>query len=183
MNVEALTGAGVDVVFVLPVSGAHLARFVADTAAPPSVAARLFANPGASIAAAAGCTFRFDSRATFTSPHAQTSVLGATLRGLSLGLRTGPQGDPRQQGGAWVLELQQPPPAGDGGGDSGDGGGGVARWTTVWVHRDRHNADQVPLPLLVAVAGGPPGAYVHPRPAPPTVAAAGGVDAAGDAKR
>lgn len=112
------------------------------------MAARIFADPAAAIATVAKCNKRFDTRSTFTSPHAQTSVLGATLAGLALGLQTGPQGDPRQQGGAWVLNLE-------------DGG---RRWSTRWAHRDRHNADQVPIPVLFAAAGLPPESYVHPRP-------------------
>lgn len=136
-----------DIVVILPVQPRHVARFVRDSAIPPQVALRIFSDSSAALASASKCNKRFDTRSTFTSPHAQTTVLGATLAGLGLGLMTGPQGDPRQQGGAWVLQLS-------------DGG---HTWTTLWAHRDRHNADQVPIPVLFAAAGLPPSAYVHPR--------------------
>ena len=134
--------------FILPVSGKDLARFIKEASIPASVALRLFADKDAAISKAANCNFRFDSRATFTSPHAQTSVLGATMKGFAIGLRTGTQGDPRQQGGAWILCKDPSSPSG---------------WATVWGHRDRHNADQTPLPLLFHLAGAPQEAYAHPR--------------------
>ena len=155
MSVEQLNAAGVDFLFFLPVPAKALQRFVKETQAPPFVAARLFADPAAAIAKAAACTLKFDSRATFTSPHAQTTVLQATWKGFAMGVRTGMQGDPRQQGGAWIIEE-----AANGGGD----GGAPPQWRTVWGKRDRHNADQTPLALLVHHAGAPASAYVHPRP-------------------
>lgn len=164
LSVEQLNAAGADILFILPVPATALQRFVKESAAPPFVAARLFADPTAAIAKAAACSLKFDSRATFTSPHAQTTVLQATLRGFAMGLRTGMQGDPRQQGGAWVL-LEQ---ASDGGAAAAVDGG----WRTTWGKRDRHNADQTPLALLVHHAGAPAAAYVHPRAAA-VVAAAG----------
>lgn len=172
-RIDQLTAAGVDLLFVLPVPPASLARFVRESSCPPWVAERLFADPRAALAAAAACNKKFDSRSKFTSPHAQTTVLQATLRGLAIGLRTGPQGDPRQQGGSWVLEgVGGSTAAGGGGTDAGAAAAppapstaSPAGWVTTWGKRDRHNADQVPLPLLVHLAGAPPGGYVHPRPA------------------
>jgi hypothetical protein len=156
VDFDTISSSGVDVVVILPVQARHLARFISDTKAPGQIIDRLFADPSAVIATAAQCNKRFDTRSTFTSPHAQTSVLGATFAGLALGLRTGPQGDPRQQGGAWVLDL------------NADGSGWISRWS----HRDRHNADQVPIPILFAAAGLPATAYVHPRDVSPDAAAA-----------
>lgn len=152
--IDVLHGSGIDIVFVLPVPASALIRFVGESASPTFVRERLFADPTATIAKAAACNKKFDSRKNFTSPHAQTSVLQATLRGLAIGLRTGPQGDPRQQGGSWVLEMRGSDPA------SPD------CWTTVWGKRDRHNADQVPLPVLMRVSGAPAHAYTHPRAMP-----------------
>lgn len=136
-----------DVAVILPVQPRHVARFVRDSSVPSHVALRIYSDASAALASASKCNKRFDTRSTFTSPHAQTTVLGATLAGLGLGLMTGPQGDPRQQGGAWVLQLS----------DSGH------CWRTLWAHRDRHNADQVPIPVLFAAAGLPSTAYAHPR--------------------
>lgn len=124
---------------MLPVPARALTRFVREEGIASTVAARLFADPASALFAAAGFNLRFDSRASFTSVHAKTSVLSATWRGLVLGLTTGMAGDPRQQGGAFILERQH-----------GSGGG---EWRQAWAHMDRHNADQAPLPVLLAAAG------------------------------
>ncbi len=148
--------------FVLPVPLWALKKFAAVAALPPPAARRLFADTTGAVFAAAGCTVKFDSRSKFTSIHAQTTVAQATVRGFWLVVSGGGlQGDPRQQGGAWVL---------------GAGGGGEV--TTVWSHYDRHNADQVPIPVLLAAAGAPASLYVHPRPAPAAAAPAAAAAAA-----
>lgn len=126
---------------VLPVPVWALQRYAATElpAAHPLLRA-LYCDPGGRAFAQLGVfNFRFDSRSTFDSPHAKTTVWQATWRGFLLGVQTGMQGDPRQQGGAFVIR-----------------GGACA-----WAHLDRHNADQVPIPVLVRAAGAPDAAYRH----------------------
>jgi hypothetical protein len=150
---------------VLPVPLWALQKFAADAALPPAAARRLYADTTGALFAAAGCTVKFDSRSKFTSMHAQTTVAQATVRGFWLVVSGGGlQGDPRQQGGAWVLEATP----------RGGGGGGGGEITTVWSHYDRHNADQVPIPVLLAAAGAPASLYVHPRPVTAAAQAASG---------
>lgn len=110
--------------------------------------------------------FVFDSRSTFSSIHAKTSVLQATWNGFLEGLQTGPQGDMRQQGGAFVLApssrediagsrdegaLEQPLSSAD------------IAFTCIWAHYDRHNADQVQIPALLMAAGLPHTVYRNSR--------------------
>ncbi len=143
---------------VLPVPLWSLQKFVATETKAGTMsaahAARLYCDPKAAAFAALGFNFKFDSRAKFTSIHAQTSVAGATWKGFVLGVTGGgTQGDPRQQGGAFVIGAR-----------AGAGEGGEAGPECVWAHYDRHNADQVPIPVLLAAAGLSPSLYVHKRP-------------------
>lgn len=150
---------------ILPVPLWAAQRFVRDElAGRPALADALYCDPGGVTFRALGSfTLRFDTRSTFTSPHAQTTVAQATWRGLVLGLRSGTQGDPRQQGGAFVLRRR-------GGPEVAVAGAAVAGAAEdgdvecVWAHIDRHNADQVPIPVLVRAAGLPHAVYKHPRP-------------------
>ena len=157
---------------ILPVPLWAAQRFVRDElAGRPALADALYCDPGGAVFRALGSfTLRFDTRSTFTSPHAQTTVAQATWRGLVLGLRSGTQGDPRQQGGAFVLRRRR-----DGGpevavagaavdGAAVDGAAVAGDVECVWAHIDRHNADQVPIPVLVRAAGLPDAVYKHPRP-------------------
>ena len=41
--------------------------------------------------------------------------------------------------------------------------GAKAAPVTLWAHIDRHNADQVPIPVLCRAAGLPDDVYRHPR--------------------
>jgi hypothetical protein len=141
LDLPALSAAGFDLVVLLPVPVWALARFVRE-ALPhsPDLAARLFADEGAAAYAALGCTFRFSTaKLKPDTIHAHTPVWKAALWGIGEGLRGGPQGDVRWMGGAWVLES------------------GAA----VWAHKDEFNADQVPIPTLLAAAGAPASAYAH----------------------
>jgi len=132
---------------VLPVPLWALQRYVRERlgALSPALAARVFCDERAAAFAALACPVKFaTAKLRPDSIHAHTGVAAAALRGLAEGLRGGMQGDPRQLGLAAVVE-------------------GGAR--VVWAHRDAYNADQVPIPVLVAAAGLPAGAYVHRGPA------------------
>ena len=133
---------------VLPVPLWAMQRYLAEEMKGHALADALFCDPGGAAFRALGSfNLKFDTRSTFSSPHAQTTVAQATWKGLVLGLRSGTQGDPRQQGGAFVIRA-------------GGGGGGCS---TMWTHIDRHNADQVPIMVLCRAAGLPDDVYRHPR--------------------
>ncbi len=152
---------------VLPVPLWALQRFLNEEMRGHALADALYCDPGGAAFRALGAfNLKFDTRATFTSPHAQTTVAQATWKGLVLGLRFGTQGDPRQQGGVFVIG------AGGGRGGSGGNGGddigagealGGKTPVTLWAHIDRHNADQVPIAVLCRAAGLPDDVYTHPR--------------------
>ncbi len=137
-----LRDGGVSLVILLPVPLWALQRFVREKlAASPALAACIFADEAAAAFSSFACPVKFASRKTRPdSIHAHTSVAAATLRGFAEGLRGGMQGDPRQLGLAAVVD-----------------GGEVI----VWGHRDAFNADQVPIPVLIAAAGLPQAAYTH----------------------
>jgi len=155
---------------VLPVPEWALMRYVADAKLSPDMARRLYCDPSGALFAAAGCNLRFDSRSKFTSPHAKTSVLAATWKGFALGVTTGMQGDPRQQGGCFILARRESASAGGetvvvgSGAEAVAAGAGTAAVMprTVWAHLDRHNADQVPIPVIMNAAGLPPSLYTQP---------------------
>jgi len=146
LDLGALAAGGVSLVVVLPVPLWALQRFVKERlGASPALAARIFADERAEAFALLSCPVKFaTAKLRPDSIHAHTSVATAAWRGLLEGLRGGVQGDPRQLGLAAVIE------------------GGTR---VVWAHRDAFNADQVPIPVLIAAAGLPPSAYVH-RPPP-----------------
>jgi hypothetical protein len=133
-------------VVVLPVPLWSLQRYLAqEKLLGTPAAAHIFCDPHAAAFKALGFTLKFDSRAKFTSIHAKTSVASATWKGFVLGVTGGGmQGDPRQQGGAFVID-----------------GAAAAGPTCVWSHWDRHNADQVPIPVLLEAAGVPQSHYTH----------------------
>lgn len=164
-------------VVVLPVPHWSLKKYVDAEKLPAALSDKLFCATS-ELFTAVGANFKFDSRAKFDSIHAQTSVLGATLKGFVLGVAGGGmQGDPRQQGAAFVLRCHATSGAqqtsGGVGAEAVDGCGHAEQpppiataaltWTTVWAHKDRHNADQVPIPVLLAAAGLPSHVYKHPR--------------------
>jgi hypothetical protein len=142
LDLNALDAAGVALIVVLPVPLWALQRYVREQmGAHAAFAARIFADESAAAYKALSCPVKFaTAKLRPDSIHAHTSVATAAWRGLVEGLRGGMQGDPRQLGLAAIV----------------DGGTRV-----VWAHRDAFNADQVPLPVLVAAAGLPPAAYVH----------------------
>ena len=156
---------------VLPVPLWALQRFLAEEMKGHALAEALYCDPGGAAFHALGAfNKKFDTRSTFTSPHAQTTVAQATWKGLVLGLRSGTQGDPRQQGGAFVIRAGGGRGTAAGGGGGGGGGGGAEQQqqqqpsaSTLWAHIDRHNADQVPIMVLCRAAGLPDDAYRHPR--------------------
>lgn len=142
LDLIALEAAGVALIVVLPVPLWALQRYVRERLGGyAAFAARLYADEGAAAFRELSCPVKFASRKLRPdSIHAHTTVATAAWRGLVEGLRGGMQGDPRQLGLAAVI----------------DGGLRVA-----WAHRDAFNADQVPIPVLVAAAGVPADAYVH----------------------
>lgn len=127
----------------------------------PQLAAHLACDPTGAVFAALGCNFVFTTRKLRPDTiHAHTSVARAALTGLWEGITGGMQGDPRQMGCAFVLDA-----------------GGRA----LWAHKDAFNADQVPIPVLLAAAGlAPETIYAHggPPPAAAPAAAGGGAAAA-----
>jgi len=145
LDLAALRAGGVALVVVLPVPLWALQRFAREQLrGAPELAACLFADEAAAAFSALGCPVVFATKKLRPDTiHNHHSVFSATLRGVAEGLRGGTQGDPRQLGLAAVLD---------------DG-------RVVFAHRDAFNADQVPIPVLVAAAGLPPAAYVHHAPA------------------
>jgi hypothetical protein len=166
---------------VLPVPLWALQRFLGEEMKGHALADALYCDPGGAAFKALGSfNLKFDTRSTFTSPHAQTTVAQATWKGLVLGLRSGTQGDPRQQGGVFVIRAGVGAGGGGGGGEReassgassgasgsrGDGQastGSLGQPVTLWAHIDRHNADQVPIMVLCRAAGLPDNVYRHPR--------------------
>ena len=143
LDFVALTAARVSLVVVLPVPLWALQRFVEKSLKnSPELAASIFADERAAAAAALDCTKKFTTaKLKPDTIHAHTSVTRAALWGIGEGIAGGgAQGDPRQMGGAWVLN------------EKGE---------AVWAHKDQFNADQVPLPALMAAAGLPEHVYKH----------------------
>ena len=120
---------------ILPVPIWSLEGYIKDENITAPISSMLYCNPDSDLFRALHFNFCFDSRAPVRSIHAKTSVLGATWGGLLLGLRTGMQGDPRQQGGAFVVKKSI-----------------ESTWMCVWAHLDRFNADQVQIPVLLLAA-------------------------------
>jgi hypothetical protein len=129
-------------VVILPVPIWSLEGYIRDEDIPASISVMLYCDPEADLFRALNFNFRFDSRAPTRSIHSKTSVFGATWGGLLLGLRTGMQGDPRQQGGSFVIRKSV-----------------ASTWTCIWAHYDRFNADQVEIPVFLLAAGLPPDIY------------------------
>ena len=135
---------------VLPVPLWALQRYIRLEKTPPKIINMLYCDREAVTFQKLRLNLEFNSRSTFTSIHAKTSVLQATWKGLVEGLQTGPQGDIRQQGGAFVLgprcdteaEAAEDTPARS-----------SRQYTCFWAHIDRHNADQVQIPALLMAAG------------------------------
>ncbi len=119
----------------------------------PQLAQHLACDPSGAVFAALGCNFVFTTRKLRPDTiHAHTGAGRAALAGLWEGLTGGMQGDPRQMGCAFVLD--------------GEG-------RALWAHKDAFNADQVPIPVLMAAAGlAPEEVYAHGGPPPPPPAAA-----------
>ena len=134
---------------VLPVPLWSLQRLAQQVV--PQLAAHLACDPSAAVFSALGCNFVFTTKKLRPDTiHAHTGVARATLSGLWGGLTSGMQGDPRQMGCAFVLDGEQRP---------------------LWQHKDAFNADQVPIPVLLAAAGLAPGeVYAHGGPPPAAVA-------------
>ncbi len=126
---------------MLPVPLWSLQRLLPQLA--PGLAGHLACDPTGALFAALGCTFKFSTaKLKPDTIHAHTGVARAALSGLWEGVvGGGPQGDPRQMGCAFVLD-----------------GAGQA----LWAHKDAFNADQVPIPVLLAAAGVGAAAYAHP---------------------
>lgn len=135
-------------VVILPVPFWSLQQYILENKIPAVISEMLNCDPNAASFKALNFNFSFDSRSSFTSIHAKTSVLGATLAGLVLGLRSGMQGDPRQQGGAFVIN----PPFASSCETIMDGATASNSWSCSWAHYDRFNADQVYIPVLLLAA-------------------------------
>ena len=138
---------------ILPVPLWALQRIVAEEKIVPSISECIFCDPSSKSFEALKFNLKFDTRSVFTSIHAKTSVMQATWKGFSIGIRTGIQGDPRQQGGAFVIAPVLPDGVAGHGvedGDCLDSG-----YLCKWKHYDRHNSDQVEIPVLLRAADVP----------------------------
>lgn len=129
-------------VVILPVPVWALTAYVKDDNIPGQISSMLYCDPDRELFRTLNFNFCFDTRKPVRSIHSKTSVWGATWGGLRIGLRTGMQGDPRQQGGAFVIKRST-----------------ESTWACLWTHFDRFNADQVQIPVLLLAAGLPPGIY------------------------
>ncbi len=143
LDLAALRAGGTQLLIVLPVQLWALQRYAREQlSGHPALSAGLFCDPSGALFASQQCNVAFaTAKLRPDSIHAHTGVLSATLKGIAEGLRGGPQGDPRQQGCALVLR---------------EGG-----QLSVWAHKDSYNADQVPIPVLLAAAGAPAELYQH----------------------
>jgi hypothetical protein len=138
LDFAGLASRQVRLLVLLPVPLWALDKYAATQ---PALAPYLACDPSAAVFSALHCGFSFaTAKLRPDSIHAHTGVLAATWKGLVQGVTGGMQGDPRQMGGALVLQ----------------GGSKV-----VWQHRDAYNADQVPIPVLLAAAGVDPSLYNH----------------------
>ncbi|KXS13176.1 hypothetical protein M427DRAFT_383502 [Gonapodya prolifera JEL478] len=130
-----------------PILTHHKATIVLITPAPPRAVRRfvqqsslsipVFSDAPRSLYTALNMNFRFDSKLEYrvSSRHVRTTVPEAWVKGFVKGVTEGLQGDPRQQGGSFVL--------------------GPALRTCTFAHFDRFNADHVPIPDLLTAVGIP----------------------------
>jgi hypothetical protein len=139
LDFARLASNNVALIILLPVPLWSLQKFAASV---PALAPHLACDPAGAVFKALNCNFSFATKKLRPdSIHAHTSVLGATWSGLVEGMATGMQGDPRQMGGALIVKEGK----------------------VIWQHKDQYNADQVPIPVLLAACqAGVEGAYKHP---------------------
>lgn len=130
---------------ILPVPLWALQRIIVEQSICPHAASLLFCDPKSECFQALGFNLKFDTRTKFTSVHAKTSVLEATVKGFSIGIRTGMQGNPSQQGGAFVISPVE----------SISASTSAITYKCTWCHYDRHNSDQVEIPVLLRAANAP----------------------------
>ncbi len=95
----------------------------------------MYSDPSRALYSALNMNFVFDSKMEWKveSRHVRTSVPMAWVKGFYKGVTEGIQGDPRQQGGAFVL--------------------GPEKEECSFVHFDRFNADHATIPRLLEAAG------------------------------
>ncbi|KAJ3341446.1 Thioredoxin-like protein aaed1 [Gonapodya sp. JEL0774] len=122
----------VRIVLITPAPAWAVRRFIKET----RLSLPMYSNPTRSLYTALNMNFRFDSKLEYrvASPHVRTTVPAAWIKGFAMGVAGGgTQGDPRQQGGAFVL------------------GPGLRECS--FVHFDRFNADHATVPTLLEAAG------------------------------
>lgn len=95
----------------------------------------MYSDPSRELYVALNFNFVFDSKLEYrvASRHVRTSVPMAWIKGFVKGVTEGVQGDPRQQGGAFVL--------------------GPGKNECSFAHFDRFNADHAGIPTLLEGAG------------------------------
>jgi hypothetical protein len=123
---------------ILPVPLWSLQRIIDELKISAHAASLILCDPDSTSFKALNFNVKFDTRSKFSSIHAKTSVFQATVRGFSIGIRTGMQGNPSQQGGAFVIDIDSESKVG---------------YKCRWCHYDRHNSDQVEIPVLLKAAG------------------------------
>jgi len=96
----------------------------------------IYSDPTKSLYKALNMNLKFDSKLEWrvASKHVRTSVPVAWIKGFYKGVTEGLQGDPRQQGGTFILGPAQ---------------------ECSFVHYDAFNADHVAIPALLEAAGLP----------------------------
>lgn len=140
-------------VVILPVPLWALQRIIEEYNIPLIAAELIYCDPSSNSFQTLRFNLKFDTRSEFKSVHAKTSVWQATWKGFSIGVRTGVQGDPRQQGGAFVIVPILRPDVNSNEFSKKSEIVPIVSYSCVWKHYDRHNSDQVEIPVLLRAAG------------------------------
>ncbi|KAI9010704.1 hypothetical protein DFJ74DRAFT_710939 [Hyaloraphidium curvatum] len=121
----------VSIIVVTPAPAWAVRKFVAST----GFSLPMYSDPSRELYKALDFNFVFDSKLEWkvASRHVRTTVPAAWALGFFKGVTEGVQGDPRQQGGAFVL--------------------GPGKRECSFVHFDRFNADHAPIPVLLEAVG------------------------------
>lgn len=125
---------GVSFYLVLPVSTTILRRYITEEGVSEEVAKLMLCDKSGGAYSSLGFNFTFNSKPSQKSIHEKNTLLQKVWRGIIMGLKTGPQGDVRQQGGAFVLVRR----------------GGLVECS--YTHHDRHNSDQIEIPVILHAA-------------------------------
>ena len=125
---------GVGFILVLPVTTTILRRYIAEEGISEEVSKLMMCDKSGAAYRALGFNFTFNSKPEQRSIHEKNTLFQKVTKGILMGLKTGPQGDVRQQGGAFVLLRR---------------GGHME---CAYSHFDRHNSDQIEIPVILRAA-------------------------------